>query len=91
MKLMEQVRRTLRVKHYALATERGYCQWIVRFIHFHGIKHPNTMGAAEVEQFLTHLATTDKVAASTQNQALGAQTAGAVGRTQEHPTKPKAA
>ncbi|MBM4070536.1 MAG: integron integrase [Planctomycetes bacterium] len=69
---MEQVRRVLRVKHYALATERGYCQWIVRYIHFHGIKHPNTLGAAEVEQFLTHLATTDKVAASTQNQALNA-------------------
>lgn len=72
MKLMEQVRRTLRVKHYALATERGYCQWIVRYIYFHGIKHPEAMGAVEVEQFLTHLATVDKVAASTQNQALNA-------------------
>jgi site-specific recombinase XerD len=30
------------------------------------------MGAEEVERFLTHLATTDKVAASTQNQALNA-------------------
>ena len=72
MKLMEQVRQTLRVKHYALATERSYCQWIVRYIHFHGIKHPSTMGGAEVEGFLTHLATADKVAASTQNQALNA-------------------
>ena len=30
------------------------------------------MGAEEVERFLTHLATADKVAASTQNQALNA-------------------
>ncbi len=30
------------------------------------------MGAAEVEQFLTHLAVAGRVAASTQNQALGA-------------------
>jgi site-specific recombinase XerD len=62
----------LRVKHYSLATERCYCQWIRRFIFFHGVKHPNTMGAEEVERFLTHLATADKVAASTQNQALNA-------------------
>ena len=72
MKLLEQVRQTLRVKHYSLATERCYCQWIRRFIFFHGVKHPNTMGADEVERFLTHLATVDKVAASTQNQALNA-------------------
>ena len=62
----------LRVKHYAMSTEQCYCQWIRRFILFHGVRHPNTLGAQEVEQFLTHLATADKVAASTQNQALNA-------------------
>jgi integron integrase len=72
MKLMDQVCQTLRVKHYSLATERCYCHWILRFIYFHGVKHPNAMGAQEVERFLTHLATNDKVAASTQNQALNA-------------------
>lgn len=72
MKLLDRVSQTLRVRHYSLATERCYCQWIRKFIFFHGVKHPNTMGAEEVEQFLTHLATTDKVAASTQNQALNA-------------------
>lgn len=72
MKLMDQVRCVLRVKHYALATERSYCQWILRYIRFHGLRHPNTMGADELERFLTHLATVDKVAASTQNQALNA-------------------
>jgi len=69
---MEQVRQVLRVRHYSLATERCYCQWIRRFIFFHGVKHPGEMGAEEVERFLTHLATADKVAASTQNQALNA-------------------
>src|SRR5262245_19727490 len=72
MKLMDQVRQVLHVRHYSLATEQCYCQWIRRFIFFHGVKHPNTMGAEEVERFLTHLATVDKVAASTQNQALNA-------------------
>jgi hypothetical protein len=41
MKLMEQVRQVLRVRHYSLATEQCYCQWIRRFIFFHGVKHPN--------------------------------------------------
>lgn len=81
MKLMDQIRDCLRVKHYSLSTERTYCQWIRRFIFFHGVRHPNTMGATEVEKFLTHMATTEKVAASTQNQALGTtrQLAAAVG------------
>jgi hypothetical protein len=57
---MEQVCQVLRVRHYSLATERCYCQWIRRFIFFHGVKHPNSMGAEEVERFLTHLATAEK-------------------------------
>jgi integron integrase len=47
-------------------------QWIRRFIHFHGKRHPRELGPAEVEAFLTHLAVTLTVAASTQNQALAA-------------------
>jgi integron integrase len=39
---------------------------------FHGLKHPASMGAQEVERFLSHLAVEGKVAASTQNQALSA-------------------
>jgi integron integrase len=72
MRLTDQVRGVLRAKHYSYRTEQCYVQWILRYIRFHGIKHPNTMGTSEIEQFLTHLATANKVAASTQNQALGA-------------------
>jgi hypothetical protein len=39
---------------------------------FHGKRHPQEMGEAEVQAFLTHLAADRLVAASTQNQALGA-------------------
>ena len=35
-------------------------------------RHPKDLGAVGVEQFLTHLAVVDKVAASTQNQAKSA-------------------
>src|SRR4029450_4990600 len=51
---------------------RHVCPVIKRFILFHGRRHPQTMGAAEVQQFLTDLAVTQHVAASTQNQALSA-------------------
>ena len=44
--------------------------WIRRFILWSGKRHPKDMGAAEVREFLTHLAVKDRVAASTQNQAL---------------------
>lgn len=71
-KLMDRVRESLRVHRYALSTERTYCHWIKRFIYFHNKRHPAEMGAAEVEAFLTHLATADRVSASTQNQALHA-------------------
>jgi integron integrase len=62
----------LRVRHYALRTEECYVQWIKRFILFHGKRHPQEMGAAEIEAFLTHLAVHEHVAASTQNQAFNA-------------------
>jgi len=69
-RLMDRVRESMRVTHYALSTERSYCHWIKRFIIHHGKRHPSEMGAAEVEQFLTHLATRENVSAGTQNQAM---------------------
>jgi len=72
MKLLDQVRQAIRTVHYSIRTERCYVYWIERFIRFHQLKHPSTMGAIEVEQFLTHLAVADRVSASTQNQLLGA-------------------
>ena len=72
MKLMERMRRKLRTRHYALATEKSYVQWCIRFVRFHDLRHPATLGSKEVEAFLTHLAVDRQVAASTQNQALAA-------------------
>jgi len=71
-KLLDQVREKIRVKHYSIRTETQYLQWIKRFIYFHGKRHPRDLGAAEVEAFLSHLATEGNVSASTQNQALSA-------------------
>jgi integron integrase len=71
-RLLDRVRERIRVKHYSLRTEDAYLQWIRRFILFHGKRHPREMGAAEVEAFLSHLATAGRVSPSTQNQALSA-------------------
>jgi site-specific recombinase XerD len=71
-KLLEQVRDVMRLRHYSLRTERCDCDWITRFILFHGKRHPREMAEAEVTAFLTHLAREGNVAASTQNQALSA-------------------
>jgi hypothetical protein len=55
-KLLDHVRDTLRVKHYSIRTEKTYVSWIRRYILFHDKRHPNDMGAREIEAFLTHLA-----------------------------------
>jgi hypothetical protein len=52
---LEQVRAAIRVRHYSVRTERAYIDWIVRFIHFHGRRHPAQMGETEVGAFLSHL------------------------------------
>jgi len=71
-KLLEQVRDTLRLKHYSIRTENSYISWIKRYILFHNKRHPKDMRKHEIEVFLTHLAVDLKVASSTQNQAFNA-------------------
>ena len=71
-KLLDRVRAACRVRHYSIRTEEAYQAWCRRFILFHGKRHPLDMGAAEVTAFLTDLAVTRKVSASTQNQAFAA-------------------
>jgi integron integrase len=69
---MEIVRRALRERRYSMKTQRAYVDWIRRFIEFHGRRHPKDLGAEQVRDFLSSLATEAGVSASTQNQALAA-------------------
>jgi integrase len=71
-RLLDRVRLAVRARHYSPRTEKAYVGWIRRFIFFHGVRHPEQMGEAEVTQFLSSLATRGRVSASTQNQALAA-------------------
>lgn len=70
IKLVDQIRKAIRVKHYSYRTEQTYIYWIKKFILFNNKRHPNEMGEKEINRFLTYLAVNRKVAASTQNQAL---------------------
>jgi hypothetical protein len=73
LQLMDQVHQVMRYHHYAHRTEKTYCDWVVRYIKFYDSKtHPRDMGKREIEAFLSHLATHENVAASTQRQALNA-------------------
>jgi integron integrase len=71
-RLLDQVRHAIRARHFSRRTEKAYVHWTKRYVLFHHKRHPTAMGAAEVTEFLTSLAVRDKVAASTQNQALSA-------------------
>jgi hypothetical protein len=76
VKLLDQVRHVARLRRLALETERCYVRWVEQYIRFHktaeGFRHPNRMGADEIERFLTFLAVQRRVSASTQNQAFAA-------------------
>jgi integron integrase len=71
-RLLPVVRETLRARHYSPRTEKSYVWWIRRFLAFHGMRPPREMATAEITRFLSSLATTGHVSASTQNQAFSA-------------------
>ena len=50
-RLLELVRNAIRRRHYSRRTEETYVQWIKRFIHFSGKRHPAEIGAEEVTAF----------------------------------------
>jgi integron integrase len=76
-RLLDQVKERARYLHYSLKTEKAYLYSIRFFIRWNaaqgpGMRHPRDMGVAEVEAFLTMMATERKASASTHNQALSA-------------------
>jgi integron integrase len=72
VRLLDQVRATIRGLHYSRRTEDAYVHWIRGFIRFHGLRHPLELGAAEVQAYLHHLAAARGLAPSSHRQALSA-------------------
>jgi site-specific recombinase XerD len=73
-RLLDEVRRAMRLHHYSIHTERTYCRWIRKFVRFHGMTSRADLAGGEekIEAFLTHLAVDRHVAPATQNQAMNA-------------------
>lgn len=76
-RLVDRVRAKCRLKNYSPKTFATYWNWCEQFLKFHRDRsgrwvHPQEMGRAEIEQFLTHLAVKMRVAANTQNLAFQA-------------------
>jgi integron integrase len=71
-RLLLLVRDRAAARRYSPRTVDAYVQWIIRFVRWHGLRHPRELGGTHVRDFLTHLARERNVAASTQNQALAA-------------------
>ena len=75
LKLLDNVRHVMRLKHYSIHTERTYCEWIKQYVKFHKMHNKAELSKdpeAKVEDFLSYLAIDRKVAVSTQNQAMNA-------------------
>lgn len=69
---VNRARDVIRRQHKAIATEQSYCGWLARYFNFiYGL--PRELSSEQkAERFLTHLAKTRDVSASTQNGAFHA-------------------
>lgn len=70
-RLLDQVRYTIRRKHYSLCTERSYPIWIRHYILFHNKRHPAEMGAPDIGAFLTYLAVARRALCNTYRPQVG--------------------
>ena len=71
-RLLDTLRAHIRYLHYSSRTEEAYVHWVRAFIRFHGLRHPSELAGAEVESFLSWLASERQVAPGTHRQALSA-------------------
>jgi integron integrase len=67
-KLVAEIRR----RNYSIRTEEAYVYWVQRFLRFNSNAAPEQLNAEHVAAYLSHLALSREVSASTQNQALNA-------------------
>lgn len=75
-KLLNEVRKVLRLYHYSIHTERSYVEWTIRFVRFHSMRWRTDLCPAEpkIKAFLTGLAVHGHVASATHNQTKNALT-----------------
>ena len=70
--IVAEMNRLLQLRRYSPRTERSYSGWAKRFLRYLGPSRSSTPTTADVQAYLSYLATRRKVSASTQNQAFNA-------------------
>lgn len=70
--IYRQLKEAIKVRQYSPKTLATYRVWVEHFQHYLAHKAPSKLTAEDAVQFLTYLATDQKVVASTQNQAFNA-------------------
>ena len=71
-KLEQRLAEAVRARGFSLETEKAYWMWTRQFIRHFDLRHPQEMGDAEVQEFLTHLAVDRELRGSSQAQCLNA-------------------
>ncbi len=66
--LLDSIKETVRRKNYSPRTAETYVEWALSFILFNNKKHPREMGKVEIEAYLSYLANTRHLSASSRNQ-----------------------
>lgn len=70
--ILERYAAALDARHYSERTRESYTKWLLRFIEANKGRNVEALGEKEINAFLTKLAVSENVSASTQNQALAA-------------------
>src|SRR5262245_44275460 len=70
--LGDRARAAMQLRRFSPRTQETYLRWMIRFHEWSGRRNPAELGGEQVTAFLSALATSERVAASTQNQALAA-------------------
>ncbi len=71
-RFLPHVRGVMRLRRLSPRTEEACVGWILRFIRYHGMRHPAALGEPEVLGFLNSLVVDGRVSHSTQMQGLSA-------------------
>jgi integron integrase len=69
---LRSLREEIRRRNYSIRTEHAYETWVMRYLTFHDCQEPRHLDTSKLKAYLSYLANTREVAASTQNQALSA-------------------
>lgn len=67
-----QFRQSVRKRGLSYGTEKTYLHWVLRYIRFHGKRHPQELDGQDVSTFLSDLAERQRCSVSTQQTALNA-------------------